>query len=393
MNYQLASAIIKGKWAIDPLFAMNAAGIVADILNGNIELEAPMLASKQVASGASTGKNGTVGVIAISGSLMKNDQTCGPQGMATMAQWVESFDNNPDIDAIVLKIDSPGGTVDGTMHLANVVKNTRKPVVTFVDGLMASAALWIGTSADEVIASSEMDEVGSVGILLSFADVQPYYEAQGVKFHTVTASQSTEKVKMWEDLRAGKYDEYRKEFLDPIADTFISAVKANRADVKDEHLTGKVFMAKNVMGVFVDSIGSFNDAINRALELAEERKSAAGTAAINTNATMKHQKIASLLGFDSMEYEADGSRTFTPEEIDAVETALTEVPEVEAADTSALVTANARILELEQQIENLKKAPGAEDTKPVKETDDTSASVDAEFLSAEDIKLYNLLKQ
>jgi protease-4 len=393
MNYQLASAIIKGKWAIDPLFAMNAAPLVADILNGKVEVEAPKAAAKIVDSSGSKQNAGTVGIINIQGSLMKNDQMCGPVGMATMDGWVKAMDASPDIDAIVLKIDSPGGTVDGTQSFATAVKNTQKPVITFVDGLMASAALWIGSSADEVFAGSEMDEVGSVGVLLSFADMQPYYEEKGVKFHTITASQSTEKVKMWEDIRNGKYDEYRKEFLDPIAETFIGAVKENRQGVKDEHLTGKVFMAKNVMGVFVDAIGTFDEAVNRALELASERKSAAeGKAALNKSMNMKYAKIASILGSDSMEFEADGSRTFSPEEMQAVETALNEEPAAQEPDTSALDTANARITELEAQLENLKNAPAAELKDTTEATDDAPVET-GEFLSSRDIELYNLIKQ
>jgi ClpP class serine protease len=97
----------------------------------------------------------------------------------------------------------PGGTVDGTEALANSVKSVEKPVVTFVDGLMASAAFWVGSQADEIIASTDTDEIGSVGVLLSFADLQPYWESLGIKFHKLVASTSPDKTKIWEDLRTG----------------------------------------------------------------------------------------------------------------------------------------------------------------------------------------------
>ena len=92
----------------------------------------------------------------------------------------------------------------------------------------------------------------------------------GVKFHTITASTSPEKVKMWEDLRAGKYENYIKEILDPLDQKFMNTIRENCPNVEDKHLSGKTFFARDVMGVFVDSIGTLEDAILRAAELAEE---------------------------------------------------------------------------------------------------------------------------
>ncbi len=79
--------------------------------------------------------------------------------------------SNPNIAAIVLQIDSPGGEVSGTQQLADVIKSVQKPVVAFVDGMMASAALWIGSAADEIIASTPQDIIGSIGTMMSFGDM------------------------------------------------------------------------------------------------------------------------------------------------------------------------------------------------------------------------------
>ena len=270
MKFSLLSSLIRGKWLIEPLFAIEAHKVIGDLMNGQLVIasEKPMMnLTYKASTGEKEKTSGMVAVIGLKGTLLKDDQDCGPEGMASIGRYLQQADKNTNIDAIVLHIDSPGGTVDGTEALANIVKNIRKPVVSYVDGLMASAALWVGSSADEIWASSDTDEVGSVGVLLSFADVQPMWEARGIKFHKIVSSYSPDKTKLFDDLMAGNYEGYRQEFLDPIAVKFQSAVRANRPAVRDEHLTGKVYLAKDVMGVFVDRIGTIEQAITRALEL------------------------------------------------------------------------------------------------------------------------------
>lgn len=288
-NPYIISQLISGKWLIDPGFADTQAPVVANLLNNYVEIERQEpdkltgFAVVPVAAGGKTAKysyydgferapSGSVAVINLNGVLLKNDQYCGPAGMATIGEIIKAAEAHENIAAIVLKVDSPGGTVDGTEALANIYKSVTKPKITFVDGLMASAALWIGSGGDEIIASTDTDEIGSVGVILSFADVQPYWEKMGIKFHKIAASTSPEKQKAFDDLRAGKYDDYRKNVLDPLDEKFMNVIRENLPNVKDEHLTGKVFFARDLMGTVVNRIGTLDDAINRAWELAQERK-------------------------------------------------------------------------------------------------------------------------
>lgn len=88
-----------------------------------------------------------------------------------------------EVRAIILHIDSPGGTVDGTADLANLIFEGRgqKPIVAFVDGLMASAAFWIGSAADRVVISGDTTMVGHVGVISTHTDFSRAYEMQGVR--------------------------------------------------------------------------------------------------------------------------------------------------------------------------------------------------------------------
>jgi len=350
---RLVSAILKGKWYIDPDFALAQGPVIAGLLNRQTELFplAADTAEPKTLAVAGTGIKavrwsrrdgfdmapyGAVAIIDVKGPLMKEDQDCGPDGMATIGMRIREADTNTNISAIVLHVDSPGGTVDGTQALAAIVKSTQKPVVTFVDGLMASAALWIGTSAREVIASTDTDEVGSVGVILNFADVRPVYEKQGVVFHTVLASTSPDKQKSYNDLRAGKYDEIIKDQLDVLDEKFMNAVRENRPMVEDRHLTGKVFFARDVMGVFVDSIGAIETAIIRAAQLAEpEEDSNSQQITKNISSMKQFILLNAVLGVPSLE-SVDEVVSLNEEQLTEIEDALEQINQVTAERDTAI---------------------------------------------------------
>jgi signal peptide peptidase SppA len=93
------------------------------------------------------------------------------------------------VHSIVLLIDSPGGTVDGTQDLARQVRAglERKPIVTLADGTMASAAYWIGAAGAEVLISSDTTLVGSIGVVATHKDMSAAERAQGVKTTEIAA--------------------------------------------------------------------------------------------------------------------------------------------------------------------------------------------------------------
>jgi ClpP class serine protease len=386
MNQNLIYSLTRGKWAIDPQFALANISLVANILDGKIAVEStsetsdlePYIVSKADSTNAvkiydwtllDSVPVGSVAVIRIMGSLMKQDQACGPIGMATIGQRIKRVDAHPNISAIVLHIDSPGGTVDGTADLAAIIGNTHKPVITFADGLMASAALWIGSHADEVFANNEFCEIGSVGVMTSFFDIIPYYEKEGLKYHQIVSSLSPDKRKMFDDIRAGKYEDYIKNDLDPIAVEFQTVIKQNCPNATDEHLTGKVFFAKNVLDVFVDSIGTLDDAIERAAILGVEyNKSNPNNTTNSNNANMKTYPLINAALNAELEADAEGNISFTPEMLDSIE-----------SNIEAKNTAETSITDLNTQIESV---TGERDTAITKrdaaitERDDALANVE-----------------
>ena len=222
-------------------------------------------------TGFSKAQKGDVAIVSAIGPMMKYDTFCGPIGMNTISNRLLEAEENPNIAGIVLLIDSPGGTVDGTTALGNRIASLSKPVVAYVDGMAASAGLWIAISADEVIASTDVDILGSVGVASNFANTRPVLEKMGVEFHDLVADQSFDKNRNVNSVLKGDYEAYKLEVLNPLAEKFQQHVRDNRPGATEKHLTGKTYFAKDVMGVFVDQIGTLEMAVSRARELSGKK--------------------------------------------------------------------------------------------------------------------------
>lgn len=95
------------------------------------------------------------------------------------------------VRAILLAIDSPGGEVSGVSDLARLIRaaGEEKRIVAHVDGVAASAAYWLASAADEVVAS-ESAVLGSIGVVASFTDRREQDAKGGLRTHTIISSQS-----------------------------------------------------------------------------------------------------------------------------------------------------------------------------------------------------------
>ena len=93
-------------------------------------------------------------------------QVSGATSLDVLATEFTSALDNPQVDAIVLAIDSPGGQAAGMAEFAQLIRGAGKPVTAYVDGAAASAAYWIAAAADRVVLSKTA-EVGSIGAVVA----------------------------------------------------------------------------------------------------------------------------------------------------------------------------------------------------------------------------------
>jgi signal peptide peptidase SppA len=412
MKFRILSAILRQAWAIDERYAIANGGIIAGMIDGfepdinsnpveaarNLPYAVTIAGETRRYSNYDDAPIDSVAVIPVVGPLMKEDEDdCGvfTAGMTTLANRLREADQHPNISSIILYIDSPGGTVDGTAAFADVVKAAEKPVVSFIDGLMASAALWIGTAANKVVAQNVTTEVGSIGVMLSFQDMQPYWEAKGIKFHRIVADQSKNKNKPFFDALSGDYVAIKAESLNPLADLFISAVKDNRPGITDNGVfTGKVYFAGDAIKLgLIDEIGNFDVAVTRARELSDERKIQLKTPITKLTA-MKYPRLSAALGIEDLEVgeenlmldqqqleqlEAQLSIEVHLQPVqDAVpmESANAELEGQKSALASQLEESNNRVAELEAELAYTRKLPAAQSAAVHASGDNAAVSED-----------------
>ena len=231
---------------------------------------------------------GSVAVIPINGIIMKADEFCGPRGSVSIKEDILSADANPNIKSILLVVNSPGGTTSYTDILSDAVKNCSKPVIAFVEGMAASAAYWIISGASRIICSSDLDTVGSIGTMLEYMDMKPYFEKAGVVIHEVYATLSTEKNQHLHDVRAGNYDSIRTEVLDRINAKFHATVLDNRPSLDAAALGGKIYFAPDAIACgLVDEIGSYDYALGQAFSFPAKNP-------LSTNSKNSDMKIKML---------------------------------------------------------------------------------------------------
>ncbi len=310
-------------------------------------------------------------VLPVRGLMLKHDQVCGPVGTRTLAQRLRLADSKESVIGHVLIFETGGGTANSVPELAEAISSCKKPVIAWVDGMMCSAGQYAGSYCKEIIASRETDIVGSIGTMIVYEGRKAISEDEGVVHLRIYADAANEKNQEYEEAINNLNVKLVKErTLNPHNQQFVNDIRKNRINVKDEHLHGAHFQAKDVVGALVDSIGDFSSAVERVVYHSQYKKEEPAsknesTATENENPifnSMKYPKIMSALGLDNESFvcEADGCRTFSPEEMAALETALAtdRSNELNAALTetqSQLDAANNTIQQNDQRIQQLEQ--------------------------------------
>ena len=136
--------------------------------------------------------------------------------------------NNADVKAIVLDVDSPGGLVDGVPEAATAIREARgsKPIVAVANTIMASAAYWLGSQADEVVVAPS-GEAGSIGVYAAHEDVSALMDRLGVKTTLVSAGKYKTEGNPFEPLGA-EAREHLQAQVDDLYSMFVADVAKGR---------------------------------------------------------------------------------------------------------------------------------------------------------------------
>lgn len=208
----------------------------------------------------------TIHVLGPLGRNLSNlEKTCGATSFEDIESELEQANADPAVRGILLHVDSPGGTVQGTPEAAAAVAASAKPVVAYTDGLMASAAYYLSAGASRIIASPSAD-VGSIGVYIPWVDYSGANEAAGIRPDPI--------VNTGGDLKAtgfgGVLTEAQRAHLQEQVDLSFADFKAHIAahrEVAEPAMRGQTLSGSQAIAAnLVDALGTLAQA--RALLLA-----------------------------------------------------------------------------------------------------------------------------
>lgn len=410
---------LRGPWMISPEEAAAITPIIKGVLRGyitefdkgpspcRISCDA-LVDAPAKRSSAFAGKS--IYVTYLTGTMLKYD-SCGEPGARTIGNALLDADADSEIIGHILVADSGGGAVDAVDELAAAIRQLSKPIVGFIDGLAASACIYTLSYCNRIIAHNEMDTVGCIGTMCEVSGWPAFHkDPDGMVHARIYADSSADKNGAYEQALQGNFQVIREERLNPRNEKFIADMKANRPDVRDDQLTGKDYFARDVVGTLIDSIGSFDDAMKTVLKLAEEQLQQTGEQqnhqTINMETKNNYPHLVAIPALTEQVFDADGSTTMQPSQLEAVEAALADAAghqdtiaglqaDLKAANDT-IAARDARIKELEDSLQAaIERAEGAapagikvnhapeggaqEEIKPAESFDDAMATC-REFL-------------
>ncbi|HCE4998122.1 signal peptide peptidase SppA [Vibrio parahaemolyticus] len=216
--------------------------------------------------------NHDIAVVVASGAIMDGQQPRGTVGGDTVASLLRQARNDEKVKAIVLRVDSPGGSAFASEVIRNEVealKKAGKPVVVSMSSLAASGGYWISMSADKIVAQPTT-LTGSIGIFSVITTFEKGFSKLGINTDGVGTSPFS-----GDGITTGLSEGASQAFqlgIEHGYKRFISLVGSNRAmtvEEVDKVAQGRVWTGQDALSFgLVDQMGDFDDAVELAAKLA-----------------------------------------------------------------------------------------------------------------------------
>lgn len=206
------------------------------------------------------------GVLAHRANLVTN--MSGGTSLQKFSRDLTALIQDPEVDAIIMDIDSPGGSVAGVEETGAIIAaaTKKKPIIAHANATAASAAYWLGSQASEFWVTPS-GQVGSIGVLGVHRDISQAMEKEGIRTTFVTAgkfkAEGAAETPLTDEAR-----DFMQARVDQYYDTFVKAVAKGRG-VSEKMIRGgfgegRVVGAKDALAMgMVDGIGTMEQVIKR----------------------------------------------------------------------------------------------------------------------------------
>jgi signal peptide peptidase SppA len=215
---------------------------------------------------------GSVGILPLTGTITQRTGSAFMEmffGGTKTDAFGAAFDQMmaaTEVGAVVLDIDSPGGTSFGVAELADKIRAARgtKPIIGVVNSLAASAAYWIASAADTLVVTTG-GAAGSIGVFIEHVDLADALAADGINVTLIHAGKFKVEGNPFEPLSDEARDHLQGR-VDAVHEQFVGAVAKGRgvtgARVKSDFGQGRVVMAAEALQLgMVDSVNTLEGVI------------------------------------------------------------------------------------------------------------------------------------
>ena len=257
-------------------------------------------------------KTGRVAQISVVGSISRRSSIWSEWfGGASVDGLIAALRNvaaDPDVKTVLLNIDSPGGTVDGLPELAAEIRTLResKHVVALANSLAASAAYWIASQADEIVATPEA-LIGSIGVFTLHVDWSAYNERVGIKPTYIAAGKYKTEANPDQPLDDEARD-YLRTLVEEAYSLFVADVAKGRgvsaATVRSDYGEGRVLTAKDAKAAgLIDRVAGYHETIARLTGVKAETDPSFPNASIGNPDDDDHQTVGNSLAAKRLRLE------------------------------------------------------------------------------------------
>lgn len=218
------------------------------------------------------GLGDTVAVIPLQGEIAYSQSDILGGAVVTpdiIKNSIREAEEDSSVSAIVLDVNSPGGSPVASEEIMNAVKNCKKPVVVWISDVGASGAYLVASPADKIVASPS-SIVGSIGVILSLTDLSELYQKIGVNQYSIKAGEYKDMGAIYRNLTPQE-TKLLQEMVNEDYDYFIKQVADNRKldnNYVRSIAEGKIYTGTQAKDLkLVDETGGRDRAIEIAAQL------------------------------------------------------------------------------------------------------------------------------
>lgn len=222
------------------------------------------------------GKAGVVGIIRVEGVISGAGGGGGVWGIPASSldqimAAIKAARDREEVKAVVIRIDSPGGTVAASQEIGEEIdklRKTGKPVIASMGDVAASGGYWVACSCDQIVANPG-SLTGSIGVIMELQNYEELFKKLGIRAEVIKSGALKDVGSAYREMTP----EERKILEGMVKDSyqqFVSQVKKGRQGRIDENqlemiMDGRIFTGRQAQQLgLVDKLGNFPDAIQLA---------------------------------------------------------------------------------------------------------------------------------